>query len=374
MAETYDVIVVGLGGFGSATAYQLAKRGAKVLGLEQFELAHACGSSHGETRIIRRAYFEHPDYVPLLNYTYDMWRELESESGRELMNLCGLVLAGPADGEAVPGVLLAKETYNVRINVLEHADASRRYPQFRFERRHTILEEQDAGYLRVDDCVEAHLDEARKLGAILCGGEAVQSWSSDGRRVVVKTDKGSYDAANLVIAGGAWSTALLGEFAPDLTVIRKPVFWFPKTNAAAAEWPVFYFENDGGRSFYGLPGLSGADVKVAEHSGGDDVPNPTEVPREMMAAEHADVSGFAQSVLCGLEPGASNHSVCMYVMSTDGHFIVDRHPEFGNVCIGAGFSGHGYKFTPIIGRALSELVLSGATELPVGFLGLHRGT
>ena len=371
MAESFDVIVIGLGGFGSSTLYELAKRGVRAVGIDQFDIGHCLGSSHGETRIIRRAYFEHPDYVPLLNHTYDMWKELESESGKALMNLTGLVLSGSADGEAVSGVRKAQELHDVRIENLTHADAADRFPQIRFPEHHTILFEDNAGYLRVDDCVRTHIQQAISQGATVRARERVVGWEAAGDSVTVRTEKQEYSAARLVVAAGAWAERLLDGFGLSLSVIRKPTFWFP-TEGSAADWPIFYYE-EAGRSFYGLPGLDGTSIKVAEHSGGEPVQNPTNLPREQRASEHADIASFVTESLIGVEPVASNHSVCMYTMSQDGHFIVDQHPSHGNVTIAAGFSGHGFKFTPVIGRALADLAMQGESDLPIEFLRLNRG-
>lgn len=367
MSETYDVIVIGLGGMGSAAIYELSKRGANVLGIEQFGVAHARGSSHGETRIIRRAYFEHPDYVPLLDHTYRQWRELEQESGNNLMDLCGLVLSGPADGEAVPGVLLAKEKHGVQIEQLNHAEAAQRFPQFTFPKHHTILVEDDAGYLRVDDCVRTHCEQAKQHGATLQTDEAVINWSANAAGVTVTTDAATYSAAKLVIACGAWSSKILSALDLNLRVLRKSVFWFSETNPATNSWPVFYIEN-GERSFYGLPGLDGQSVKVAEHSGGNIVTNPGTVPRDVIPDELAAVQKFVNQSVHNVETSAVTHNVCMYSMSADGHFIVDPHPQHENVVIAAGFSGHGFKFTPVIGTALADITLTGRTDLPVDFL------
>ncbi|MFK7821426.1 MAG: N-methyl-L-tryptophan oxidase [Planctomycetaceae bacterium] len=370
MSETYDAIVIGLGGFGSSTLYELAKRGMKVLGIDQFGIAHDQGSSHGETRIIRRAYFEHPDYVPLLDHTYRMWRELEDESGRDLMNLCGLVLSGPSDGEAVPGVVLAKEQHGIAVESLDRKDAAEQFPRIRFPEDHTILRESDAGYLRVDDCVQTHCDLAAARGATIRSHEKVVDWSATDAGVTVTTEASSYLAGKLVVACGAWSVQVLKALGISLTILRKSVFWFPKTVANSQPWPVFYIE-DQGRSFYGLPGLDEASVKVAEHSGGDTVADPTNVVRDVNTTERDAVSNFITTTLSGLQTQPAAHSVCMYCMSPDGHFIVDQHPGHKNVVIAAGFSGHGFKFTPVIGSAIADLIDSGRTDLPIGFLGLR---
>lgn len=369
MSETFDVIVIGLGGFGSASLYSLAKRGARVLGIEQFGLGHDRGSSHGETRIIRRAYFEHPDYVPLLDHTYQLWRELERESSCDLMDLCGLVLSGPADGEAVPGVLLARELHGVNIETLQHTDAAARFPQIRFPKHHTILAEPDAGYLKVDDCVRTHCDQATKHGAVIKVNEPVVSWRAEHGSVVVRTETGSYSAGKLVIAGGAWSGQLLSGVRLELRIVQKSVFWFQMK--LSSSWPVFYFE-DGPKSFYGLPGLDGSTIKIAEHSGGEVIKDPRLASREGRLAELDAVRRFASSSLSNLEAEPIRQGRCIYTLSPDGHFVVDRHPQHTNVFLAAGFSGHGFKFTPVIGNAIADLALSGSTDLPIGFLAQSR--
>jgi sarcosine oxidase len=189
-------------------------------------------------------------------------------------------------------------------------------------------------------------------------------WEATSGSVAVRTEKQEYLAARLVVAAGAWADRLLGGINLSLNVIRKPAFWFP-IKGSAAGWPVFYHEESGG--------LDGTSMKVAEHSGGEPVQNPTKLPREQRATEHAEVAGFVAKSLVGVEPLASNHSVCMYTMSNDGHFVVDQHPGHANVTIAAGFSGHGFKFTPVIGRAIADLATDGDSDLPIEFLRLDRG-
>lgn len=372
MTRTCDAIVLGLGGFGSAALYELARRGLNVVGIEQFKAGHERGSSHGETRIIRRAYFEHPDYIPLLDHTYRLWHELEEESGQSLMELCGLVLSGPPEGEAVSGVRLAQREHQVEIEELDRTTAGDQFPQIRFPDGHVILSETEAGYLRVDDCVRVHLEQAQRHGAHVRDEERVTGWTADSGGVRVQTEHDTYSAGRLVVATGAWSQQHLPGIVPPLKVIRKPVVWFPLAGPAG-KWPVFYVEEtESRRSFYGLPGLDGNTLKVAEHSGGDEVTDPGSVDRNLAPVESAALQDFVSGRLRGVGTTVSRHSVCMYTMTPDGHFLVDTHPELPEVTLAAGFSGHGFKFTPVIGQALADLVMDGRTSLPVGFLSLER--
>lgn len=366
MSELFDVIVVGVGGFGSAVLAETAKRGLKVLGIEQHDAGHALGSSHGETRIIRRAYFEHPDYVPLLDDAFTMWRELEEATEQSLMELCGLVLAGPTGGDAVPGVRLAADRHGVAVDEITADAAARQFPGLRFSQANPVLYEHEAGYLRVDQCVRAHQRVAHEYGGSMRTNERVLRWSSDGKEAVVITTSGEYRARHLVLSCGAW-TGGVTDCLPRLRVLRKTVTWFPCANAA--DWPVFYIENSDGRAFYGLPGLDRASIKIAEHTGGDSVSAPDDLSRDI---RDDDITGLADFMTTSLELGPvppMRSSVCMYTLTTDGHFVVDRCPGHENVVIAAGFSGHGFKFTPVIGAAIADLVQSGQTKLPVGFLG-----
>jgi len=372
--ETYDCIVLGVGGFGSAAAYHASHRGAKVLGLEQFGPVHDRGSSHGESRIIRRAYFEHPDYVPLVDAAYRMWTELEEVAGLTLFTRSGLLLSGPASGDVISGTRRAASAHRLDIRELTAAEAGRRFPVFRFAEDHEVLYEPDAGYLRVEACVQAHIEQAMRTGADLRFGETCLAWQSDGNTVQVTTERGRYEAAGVIVTAGAWAARVLADLDLPLTVLRKVQFWHavnPRSLAAQEASPAFLFDLAGG-TFYGFPCIDGKTVKVAEHSGGTPVEDPAGVDRACHEDDISPVQQFVRTVMPNLAPRPQLHAVCLYTMAPRERFIVDRHPRFRNVIVAAGFSGHGFKFTSAIGRALADLALGNSTSLPIGFLSMGQ--
>ena len=369
----YDAIVLGTGGIGSAALYQLARRGARVLGLDRFPPGHDRGSSHGETRIIRQAYFEHADYVPLLLEAYRLWDELERRCGERLFYPIGLLEVGPADGIVVPGVRRAAEKYGLEIENLSAREAHSRFPGLRVPDDCEAVFERQAGYLRVERCVKEHIEQACRLGADFEQQEAVR-WLAEEDRVMVTTNQATFTARRLIIAGGAWSSRLLADLHLSLRVLRKHLHWYPAADASYQErsgCPAFFYEMPQGY-YYGFPARDALGVKVAEHSGGDEVPDPLEVDRSLDQAERQRVERFLQERLPGVGRQATHHAVCMYTMSPDEHFIVDHHPEHEEVAFAAGMSGHGFKFAPVLGNALADLALEGASDLPIGFLGLQR--
>lgn len=373
MSATYDFIVLGAGGFGSSALYHLAKRGARVLGLEQFDAAHDRGSSHGETRVIRKAYFEHPDYVPLLLRAYDLWRELEAESGRTLYHEVGLLLGGLPGSGVITGAKIAAERHNLRLETLTSTEAAERFPAYRIPQKFAVLYEPEAGYLEVESCVRAHLDAAVNRGAELHVNEKVLEWKVDGPVVRVRTERGEYEAGGLVMTAGAWSSRRLAELNIPLQVLRKVMFWYEtplKKFDAAAGNGCFFFETAGGE-FYGFPRIDGK-VKLAEHSAGNKVEDPIYLDRKLHPLDTAWPDKFVASFMPDLPKRAVQHAVCMYTKTPDSHFIVDRHPEHDNVVIGAGFSGHGFKFTSSIGEVLADLVDQKRAARPIEFLSLGR--
>lgn len=378
MADVFDVIVLGVGGFGSGAAYHLAQRGLQVLGLDRFGAAHDQGSSHGETRIIRKAYFEHPDYVPLLLRAYDLWSDLESESERRLFWKCGLMLAGLPNSEAVSGARRSATQHGLKIENLSASAATKRWPGFRVPESFDVVFEPEAGFLKVEDCVRTHLDRAVAHGATLLFDEPVVSWSSTGREVRVLTATREFVASSLVITAGPWAASVLVDLKLSLQVLRKPVLWCETTSPAYnlnASIPTYYFEmpNGGAAStFYGFPSLDGRLLKVAQHSGGDFVADPALVDRQLHEADVQPIAFFLRACLPNVRPQPARHSMCLYTVTPDRHFIVDRHPEFSNVVIGCGFSGHGFKFTSVLGSVFADLATTGRTELPIDFLSLNR--
>lgn len=371
-----DVIVLGLGGMGTATAWRLAGRGVRVLGLEQFAIGHTQGSSHGHTRIIRQAYYEHPDYVPLVRRAYEGWYDLEQATGRTLLIGCPCLSLGPPEGELVAGVRRAAAEHGLSIEGLTLDEVRRRYPAFTFapDSDHVGVLEHTAGVLRVDDCVRAMADEARRLGADLREGAEVTAWHPDGDRVVVETRQGRFHAARLVIAAGPWAGRLLRDVTGPLPVMRQVPMWFRGPEPALFRrdrFPVFISDTAGGY-FYGLPALDDRGVKVARHYGAAELAAPDAVDRTVTDADEAPVRAYLRHQLPAADGPRSDASVCLYTLTPDRHFLIDRHPTTPAVAFAAGFSGHGFKFAPAVGEVLADLALEGRTALPAGLFRLGR--
>jgi sarcosine oxidase len=374
--SSYDVIVIGAGGVGSSAAMHLARRGAKVLSLEQFDHGHARGSSHGQSRAIRMAYFEHPDYVPLLRRAYELWFELEQATRQRLFHQVGLLEIGPRDGLVLPGVRESARLHQLPVEELGRKDIIRRFPQFRLPHGAEAVFESNAGFLLVEECVLAHLAEARKCGAELRSGEAVVSWEAASDSVRIRTTASEYRAAKLVIAAGAWSSRVLASLEIPLRVIRKHLHWFAVEDdrySLARGTPTFFFELADRSFFYGFPQLDERGVKIAEHSNShDEVSDPATVNRAVDEVDRQRVAEFVAQHLPGVATTPNDHSVCMYTMTPSENFVVDLHTAHANVAFAAGLSGHGFKFTSVLGEVLADLALNGRTELPIGFLSASR--
>jgi sarcosine oxidase len=372
--QTYDVIVLGAGGVGSAALYELARRGVRALGIDRFHPPHDRGSSHGQTRVIRQAYFEHPDYVPLLKESYTLWRSLEAATGKSLFHEVGLLEVGPPDGVVVPGVLRAAAEHGLEVEQVSAANIEHRWPGLRVPGDLVGVFERQAGYLLVEDCVAAHLEAAEAAGATLLNNTVVQGWTANASGVRVSTSAGDFSAAKLIISAGSWAGELLDSLKLGLTVRRKSLFWFaadtPQYDVTSG-FPVYLFELPTG-VFYGFPRLDGNTMKVAEHTGGVAVDDPANVNRKIDPSEQARVAEFLAAHLPQVSTHVADHAVCLYTMSPDENFIIDRHPSHPNVVFAAGLSGHGFKFAPVLGRALADLAVAGSTELPIDFLSLQR--
>jgi len=370
----YDAIVLGTGGVGSAAAFHLARRGARVLGLDRFPGGHDRGSSHGQTRIIRQAYFEHADYVPLLRRAYELWAELESLADEKLFHQVGLLQIGPPEGYVIGGVLSAAKQHGLAVDELSAVESHARFPGFHVPEGMVGVFEPAAGYLRVERCVLAHLAAAKQQGAELRTGVTVQSWNADDRNVSVATDQGTFTADKLVITAGAWAPQLLADLGIPMTVRRKHLHWFECDNPVyrGANAPTFFYEMPHGL-FYGFPAVDELGVKVAEHSGGETVSDPLTDSRPLEEQDLARVRDFVGEQLptVGKLARPTRHEVCFYTMSPDEQFIIDTHPRYKNVVFSAGLSGHGFKFTSVLGEIMADLALTGTTPQPVGFL-RHR--
>ena len=350
--------------------YHLAVKGASVVGIDRFTPPHAKGSSHGQTRIIRNAYFEHPDYVPLLSRAYQLWRNIEQESGERLFDEIGLIEAGPPDGALMTGINRAAAEHGCPVEFLDHRRATELYPMFRIPDHHEIVFERNAGLLHVEACVGAHLDVARARGATLRSDTVVRSIEPDGAGVKVVLDDEVLLVDRVVVTAGAWARDLLEALPVELRVIRKSLFWFEGADPGfrvEAGFPVFAFETSTG-FYYGFPWLDHQGVKLAQHGDGPSVDDPGRVDRDLDDLALARVEEFAQAYLQKSAGPLLRHAVCMYTMTPDEHFIVDAHPDHEQIVFAAGLSGHGFKFASVLGEILAELALEGVTRQPTEFL------
>ncbi len=367
---SYDAIVIGLGTMGSAAAWQLAGRGCSVLGVDRHVPPHAFGSAHGRSRIIRTAYMEDPAYVPLVRRSFDLWRQLEDLTRTELLRSTGLLMIGLPDGDAVSGSLASARTHDLPYELLDAAELRHRFPAFEPDDDLAAFYEEVAGILPPESCIAALLEAAAGSGAELRYGEQVLGWEQDSHGVRVRTDTGEHTARSLVVTAGAWTAQVLSTFDFKLTVERQVMHWFEPIadldTFAPGRFPVFLWEPPVGPVLYGMPALDGpgGGVKVAIHHSGE----TTTADRIDRTVHEADIDAV-RSCMADRIPSLNGRwlegTVCMYTNTPDMHFIIGRHPAAGRVFVATGFSGHGFKFAPVVGEALADLVINGDTQLPL---------
>lgn len=377
MTNTYDAIVIGLGAMGSAALYHLARRGQRALGIDMYPEGHVWGSSHGEHRMIRKSAgsssLKKPDgYVPLVARAFELWDELEAESGRKIIKLLGEIAILSEERMREQGITLEDLAGNPFRELLSPEDLARRFPGVRVQDGIHVTYEAEAGYLRPEVGISAHLELAQRHGAEVRRPEAVTAWDVDGSGVSVTTESGSYRADRLVIAAGAYASELLGDLGLPLQVTRIVNGYFQPTS------PHWYSENGAPDfllsvpegSFYGMPADEGVGLKIGLHYG---MPTTARTIDREIKPEEIEL---LVNVLDRYMPGASGPVVkqitCMYTMTPDEDFIVELHPEHPQVAIACGFSGRGYKFAPTIGEIMADLLIDGQTRHDIAFLSSRR--
>jgi sarcosine oxidase len=363
MAGKFDVIIIGLGAMGSAAASHLAQSGQRVLGLDRFTPPHTFGSSHGQTRIIREAYFEHPVYVPMVQRAYELWVELATRSRMELFRQTGGLMIGRPDSRVVSGAKASADTHRLPHEILNAQEVRRRFPTLRPADDMMAVLEPRAGILFPERCLTAHLRLAREHGASLGCEEPVLSWEPDGDGVKVTTTKGEYRAGQLILSAGSWIHSLLPGLNLPFRVERQIQFWFdPKRSPALFQpehCPIHLWQFDGSHLFYGFPDL-GDGVKVACHHDGERS-SPEEIRRDVAPEEIEAMRRIVRRFLPDADGPLRSATVCLYTNTPDEHFWIDRHPEHPQVLIASPCSGHGFKFSSVIGEILKDLICGKAT-------------
>jgi sarcosine oxidase len=376
LSAVFDVIVLGVGSMGSATCCFLAERGHRVLGLEQFDIPHEFGSHLGQSRIIRKAYFEHPDYVPLLDRAYRNWRSLEEKTGSQVYFRTGLVYFGRPDAPIITGVQESARRHQIEVRTLSEAETRRKYPQFTLPSAYERLEESDAGFVTPERCVLLFAEQAVRHGATVLTKTKVLDWTRDARGIRVRTDKGEFSSRKLVITAGPWAGKMLPAMSSKLQVTRQVMAWVTPRNwegFTLGRFPCWIADD-----FYGFPllpvGAFGGPVglKVARHHPGD-VSDPDNLNRVPTAADEKELVDAVQAFIPDAYGETHVMKVCMYTNTPDQHFILDYLPGFDtDVAIAAGFSGHGFKFASVVGEIMADLAVKGGTSLPIGFLKADR--
>jgi sarcosine oxidase len=362
--SVFDVIVVGLGGMGSAAAAHAAARGKRVLGLEQFQPAHDQGSSHGRSRVIRLAYFEHPAYVPLLRRSYELWRRLEERTGRRLLQITGGLMLGLADSEVVSGSLRSAREHHLDHEMLDAAQIRRKFPPFTPGPEIVALFENEAGVVFPEEAIRAHLDMAVDNGARVHFDERVEDWNvASSGRIDVRTSRGRYQCERLILAPGAWASELFKIDWLPLEVETQQLYWFEPSGGDAPfapdRFPIYIWDLGNGILFYGFPAEDDGRVKVAFF-------------RSKVKGEDA-IRDTLRSRLPALAAGTLVETMsCNYTLTPDRHFVIGQHPEHANVTIASPCSGHGYKFASVIGEILAELAIDGATRHSIGLFAPAR--
>lgn len=353
---TYDVVVAGLGGFGSAAAAHLARRGLRVLGLDPRPGAHAEGSSHGESRIVRQVYYEGASYVPLLLRTYELWADVRTPTGDPVLRTTGALFLGASDTRVMAGSVETAQRWGLPHEVLEADEVAARFPALRPPPGTIGLFEPGGGLVGPEAAVAAQLRAATAAGAELRHDESVTGWEPADDGVRISTSRGRLTAGSLVLAPGKWAPGLLGGLDLPLVVERRVQHWFAPADPAAFapdRLPVWLWDLAGGTSLYGVPALADGLVKCAVHFSGD---------RPADSWSTADVAATLADLQPGLGTDHRRTAECWYTLTPDANFVIGSHPASDRVLLACGFSGHGFKFTPVVGEVLADLVVDGATR------------
>jgi sarcosine oxidase len=369
MDRAFDAIVIGLGAHGSATTLALTRRGLRVLGLEAGERGHELGSSGGRSRMIRRAYFEDPGYLPLLAAAWAGWEALAAAAGEAMIEIVGGLYAGPAASSLFQGSVASARLQGLPHEVLDGAEIRRRWPVFTVGDDVGALHDPGAGMIRSERAIEAQARLAAEGGARLRYGERAVDWRpGPSGSLEVETDQGTYRAECLVIAAGAWTGAFVPDLELPLQVERMPVFWFeptvPIAGVSAGRLPMWLLDTGPDGIFYGFPYDAATGLKVSRHHS-EDVVDPDRVDRDEHPADVERVRTFMRRFMPGANGPLRGSMVCLYTNTPDLAFVIDVHPAVPGVAYASACSGHGFKFAPVIGEILADLALSGSTSQPI---------
>ena len=372
--KEYDAIVIGVGGMGSAALYHLARRGWRALGLEQFDVPHEMGSSHGYSRMIRYTLQEHPSYVPLVRRAYELWHQLENASRERLLVTTGSIRAGYAEDEYFQGAIAACEEHHIPYEVLTGQETNRRFPGYNFDRDISAVYQADGGFLLPERCIVNHVNAALEAGAEVHGRERVLDWEPSGEGVAVRTTRGSYRAARLVVSAGAWAAKVAPALARYAVAERQVLGWFQPERPELYRtdtFPVFGLYVEEGR-FYGFPAYGVPGFKVGRSHHLHQTVDPDLLDRDVYEEDEAVLRNFVERYFPAAAGPALSLKTCMFTNSPDGHFILDLHPEHPQVSLASGFSGHGFKFASVIGEIMADLAMFGETPHDLALFRLGR--
>ncbi len=370
----YDVIVIGIGGMGSAACFHLAKRGKRVLGLERFDIPHSMGSSHGVNRIIRLAYYEDPSYVPLLRRSYELWRELQTGFGEQLLHITGSIDAGERDGEVFTGSLRSCELHDLPHEVLTGAELTERYPAYQLPADYGVLYQPDGGFVVSERAVVAHVCGAIEAGATIRAREEVVGWERIPSGVRVTTSKGSYEAEQIVVNAGAWMGRLIPEFASVSIPERQVLGWFQPESPQLFQpenFPVFNVTVEEGR-YYGFPVFGIPGFKVGRYHHREETINPESWNREPDDLDETILRAFTARYFPAANGPVMTMRSCIFTNTSDEHFVIDRLDRDGRVIVASPCSGHGFKFCPVVGEILADLAIDGTSRHDISLFRLDR--
>lgn len=387
MKNSFDTIVLGVGAMGSAAVYQLAKRGNRVLGIDQFSPPHVLGSSHGDTRITRQAIGEGEEYTPLALRSYEIWKEVEQKTDKKLLEITGGLIISSGAHSVINHVegffentIAAAKKYHIRHEIWNAEQIRQKFPQFHVQDNERGYYEYNAGFLRPEECIRANIALAEALGAEIHRNETVEYFSEEGGRVNVRTNRGNYTARKLIISAGSWFPTLIDEeYARYFTVMRQVLFWFdvdaPIERYAPQNFPIFIWELQGNsQGIYGFPAIDGpgGGIKIASEQY-ESITTPDTINHDVSREE---IESMYEQFVAPYFPDVSNRCVkavsCMYTVTPDSHFVIDVHPRHSSIILASPCSGHGFKHSAAIGEVLAQLAIDGKSTIDISRFGLER--